>query len=59
MAYRYLFLLLDAVDDMYTARKARTLTGRRDTPRAGRSWPRAPVRSSARPTSSRRRCTRR
>ncbi|WP_432840089.1 cobalt ECF transporter T component CbiQ [Dactylosporangium sp. CA-092794] len=26
MAYRYLFLLLDAVDDMYTARKARTLT---------------------------------
>jgi cobalt/nickel transport system permease protein len=25
MAYRYLFLLLDAVDDMYTARKARTL----------------------------------
>ncbi|GAA3297828.1 cobalt ECF transporter T component CbiQ [Dactylosporangium vinaceum] len=32
MAYRYLFLLLDAVDDMYTARKARTLTGRRDTP---------------------------
>ncbi|MER7005304.1 cobalt ECF transporter T component CbiQ [Dactylosporangium sp. NPDC000555] len=31
MAYRYLFLLLDAVDDMYTARKARTLvadTGR-------------------------------
>ncbi|MFI5915093.1 cobalt ECF transporter T component CbiQ [Dactylosporangium sp. NPDC051541] len=27
MAYRYLFLLLDAVDDMYTARKARTLTG--------------------------------
>ncbi|MEU7875274.1 cobalt ECF transporter T component CbiQ [Dactylosporangium sp. NPDC049140] len=27
MAYRYLFLLLDAVDDMYTARKARTLVG--------------------------------
>jgi cobalt/nickel transport system permease protein len=27
MAYRYLFLLLDAVDDMYTARKSRTLTG--------------------------------
>jgi cobalt/nickel transport system permease protein len=25
MAYRYLFLLLDTVDDMYTARKARTL----------------------------------
>jgi cobalt/nickel transport system permease protein len=25
MAYRYLFLLLDAVDDMYTARKARTV----------------------------------
>jgi cobalt ECF transporter T component CbiQ len=25
MAYRYLFLLLDAVDDMYTARRARTL----------------------------------
>src|SRR5690242_8756145 len=27
MAYRYLFLLLDAVDDMYTARKSRTLVG--------------------------------
>jgi cobalt ECF transporter T component CbiQ len=25
MAYRYLFLLLDSVDDMYTARKARTV----------------------------------
>ncbi|WP_432993540.1 cobalt ECF transporter T component CbiQ [Dactylosporangium sp. CA-233914] len=33
MAYRYLFLLLDAVDDMYTARKARTLSG--DTGRSG------------------------
>src|SRR6185369_14132180 len=35
MAYRYLFLLLDSVDDMYTARKARTLSaatgGRRPT----------------------------
>ncbi|WP_433087705.1 cobalt ECF transporter T component CbiQ [Dactylosporangium sp. CA-052675] len=40
MAYRYLFLLLDAVDDMYTARKARTLVadgGRRRT-RAGRAF---------------------
>ncbi|WP_433219984.1 cobalt ECF transporter T component CbiQ [Dactylosporangium sp. CS-047395] len=40
MAYRYLFLLLDAVDDMYTARKARTLTGdggRRSTA-AGRAF---------------------
>ena len=27
MAYRYLFLLLDTVDDMYTARKSRTLGG--------------------------------
>jgi cobalt ECF transporter T component CbiQ len=27
MAYRFLFLLLDNVDDMYTARKARTLGG--------------------------------
>jgi cobalt/nickel transport system permease protein len=32
MAYRYLFLLLDAVDDMYTARKSRTLAP--DTARA-------------------------
>lgn len=34
MAYRYLFLLLDSVDDMYTARRARTLlpdTGRAQT----------------------------
>ncbi|WP_433607040.1 cobalt ECF transporter T component CbiQ [Dactylosporangium sp. CA-139114] len=40
MAYRYLFLLLDAVDDMYTARKARTLVaddGRRQT-KAGRAF---------------------
>ncbi|MGI5240966.1 cobalt ECF transporter T component CbiQ [Dactylosporangium sp. CA-139066] len=32
MAYRYLFLLLDSVDDMYTARRARTLVA--DTGRA-------------------------
>jgi cobalt/nickel transport system permease protein len=40
MAYRYLFLLLDSVDDMYTARKARTLragTGRSDV-EAGRRF---------------------
>lgn len=40
MAYRYLFLLLDAVDDMYTARKARTLVpdgGRRET-KTGRAF---------------------
>ena len=34
MAYRYLFLLLDTVDDMYTARKARTLR----TDREGRHF---------------------
>lgn len=31
MAYRYLFLLLDTVDDIYTARKSRTLRPERDT----------------------------
>jgi cobalt/nickel transport system permease protein len=36
MAYRYLFLLLDAVDDMYTARKARTLKA--DNVQKGRSF---------------------
>jgi cobalt/nickel transport system permease protein len=30
MAYRYLFLLLDTVDDIYTARKSRTLRPERD-----------------------------
>jgi cobalt/nickel transport system permease protein len=37
MAYRYLFLLLDTVDDMYTARKARTLRGDGDS-RQGRRF---------------------
>ncbi len=37
MAYRYLFLLLDTVDDMYTARKARTLGGGGDSA-AGRRF---------------------
>lgn len=40
MAYRYLFLLLDSVDDMYTARKARTVlpdTGRAQT-KSGRAF---------------------
>jgi len=30
MAYRYLFVLLDAVSEMVTARKARTVAGRKD-----------------------------
>ncbi len=30
MAYRYIFLLLNSVTDMYTARKARTVGGRKD-----------------------------
>jgi len=30
MAYRYLFVLLDAVSEMITARKARTVSGRKD-----------------------------
>nr|BFE60810.1 cobalt ECF transporter T component CbiQ [Dactylosporangium thailandense] len=40
MAYRYLFLLLDAVDDMYTARKARTLVpdGGRHQTKTGRAF---------------------
>lgn len=37
MAYRYLFLLLDGVDDMYTARRSRTLGGEGDS-RAGRRF---------------------
>jgi cobalt/nickel transport system permease protein len=37
MAYRYLFLLLDAVDDMYTARKARTVGAGTDA-RQGRAF---------------------
>lgn len=40
MAYRYLYLLLDAVIDMYTARRARTLgpQGRRTDHAAGRRF---------------------
>ncbi|WP_432838153.1 cobalt ECF transporter T component CbiQ [Dactylosporangium sp. CA-092794] len=40
MAYRYLFLLLDAVDDMYTARKARTLVAdtRKNEVQSGRRF---------------------
>jgi cobalt ECF transporter T component CbiQ len=34
MAYRYLFVLLDAVSEMVTARKARTVAGRKDGRRA-------------------------
>lgn len=37
MAYRYLFLLLGTVTDMYTARKAR-LVGRADDVRSGRAF---------------------
>ncbi|HEY7223774.1 MAG TPA: cobalt ECF transporter T component CbiQ [Micromonosporaceae bacterium] len=37
MAYRYLFLLLDTVDEMYTARRSRTLLGDRDS-RSGRRF---------------------
>ncbi len=37
IAYRYLFLLLRTVEDMYTARKARTVLRRRDT-RSGRAF---------------------
>ncbi|GAA5010002.1 cobalt ECF transporter T component CbiQ [Actinopolymorpha pittospori] len=37
IAYRYLFLLLDSVDDMYTARKARTLGPETDV-REGRRF---------------------
>ena len=37
MAYRYLFLLLDTVDDIYTARKSRTLRAERDA-RQGRKF---------------------
>ena len=37
MAYRYLYVLLAAVQDMYVARRARTVAGDRD-PRSGRTF---------------------
>ena len=53
MAYRYLFLLLGSVTDMYEARKARTVGAvRRTTRPPARSSPPRRAPCSARPTTS-------
>ena len=60
MTYRYVFHLLNGVTDMYTARKARTVTRDLGRRAAGeRSSRRPAARCSARRTRSPRRCTRR